>query len=79
MARESRGARHAAWVALVDGNERLGWLATATFLEVNGTPVIHLSNDDVHALVMDVAANHHDVPYVAAALEALAAGNVEGV
>ena len=41
--------------ALVDGNKRLGWLATAVFLELNGTPVTAVSNDDVYELVMEVA------------------------
>jgi death on curing protein len=41
--------------ALVDGNKRLGWLATATFLELNGAVVTGASNDDVYDLVMSVA------------------------
>jgi len=42
--------------AIVDGNKRLGWVATAVFLEINGRSVAHVSNDDVFALVMHVAA-----------------------
>ena len=42
--------------ALVDGNKRLGWLATAVFLEINGVAVIHASNDAVHDLVLGVEA-----------------------
>ena len=38
--------------ALVDGNKRLGWLATAVFLEINGVSVTQASNDDVVDLVM---------------------------
>jgi len=41
--------------ALVDGNERLGWLATAVFLELNGFSVSRVSNDDVYDLVIWVA------------------------
>jgi len=42
--------------ALVDGNKRLGWVATAVFLEINGRSVAHVSNDEVFALVLHVAA-----------------------
>jgi death-on-curing protein len=51
--------------ALVDGNKRLGWLATAAFLRLNGVVVANASNDAVFALVMDVAAGHHDVEKLA--------------
>ena len=40
--------------ALVDGNKRLGWLATTVFLDVNGEPV-DLRDDDAFQLVLDVA------------------------
>lgn len=40
--------------ALVDGNKRLGWLATTVFLDVNGEPV-DLEDDDAFQLVLDVA------------------------
>ena len=52
---------------LVDGNERLGWLATAVFLELNGSGVSEASNDDVYELVMAVAAD--DLPLAAIARE----------
>lgn len=42
--------------ALVDGNKRLGWLATAVFLEINDASVAAASNDDVYDLVMAIAA-----------------------
>jgi len=32
---------------LVDGNKRLGWLATAVFLELNGVKATRAANDDV--------------------------------
>lgn len=47
--------------ALVDGNERLGWLATAVFLELNGIKASRASNDDVYELVMWIAASNPDL------------------
>lgn len=41
--------------ALVDGNKRLGWLATAVFLELNGFNASTISNDDVYDLVIWIA------------------------
>lgn len=46
---------------LVDGNKRLGWMACAVFLDINGTDPTTASNDDVYDLVMDVAARPIDV------------------
>lgn len=43
--------------ALVDGNKRLGWLATAVFLELNGIEASAISNADVYALVIRIASN----------------------
>ncbi len=59
--------------ALVDGNKRLGWLATGTFLELNDVRVTDISNDEVYEFVMAVAAGRYDVDEIAAALRALAA------
>lgn len=53
--------------ALVDGNKRLGWLATAVFLDLNGHPVSAV-DDDVFDLVMRVAGGTTDVEEIAAAL-----------
>jgi death-on-curing protein len=47
--------------ALLDGNKRLGWLATAVFLEINGIEVMQVSNDDVFELVMDVASQDRSI------------------
>lgn len=58
---------------LVDGNKRLGWLATATFLELNGISVTDVSNDDVHDFVVHVAAGRDDVDQIAAMLASLVA------
>jgi death on curing protein len=56
---------------LVDGNKRLGWLATATFLELNGIPASAASNDDVYELVMDCAAGDLDIDQIATRLQGL--------
>ena len=53
---------------LVDGNKRLGWLATAVFLQLNGVEAIQASNDDVYDFVMDVAAGQHSVAEIAEGL-----------
>ena len=47
--------------ALVDGNKRLGWLATAVFLELNGLKASRASNDDVYELVVWIAASNPDL------------------
>jgi len=57
--------------ALIDGNKRLGWLATAVFLELNGLSVAAASNDAVYELVVNVAANQPDIDAIARALEGL--------
>jgi death on curing protein len=53
---------------LVDGNKRLGWLATAVFLQLNGVDSTRASNDDVHDFVIDVAGGHQSVPEIAESL-----------
>jgi death on curing protein len=57
--------------ALVDGNKRLGWLATAVFLELNDVSVAGASNNAVYRLVMQVAGPHLDLGDLAGRLEAL--------
>ncbi len=47
--------------ALVDGNKRLGWLATAVFLELNGIKASRAANDDVYELVVWIAASNPDL------------------
>ena len=47
--------------ALVDGNRRLGWLATAVFLELNGTKASRLANDEVYELVIWIASSNPDL------------------
>ncbi len=58
--------------ALVDGNKRLGWLATAVFLDINGVNVAQAPNDDVYDLVIEVAATDIDVQVIAERLRDLA-------
>jgi death-on-curing protein len=50
--------------ALVDGNKRLGWLATAVFLELNGIKASRASNDDVYEFVVWVAATNPDLDHI---------------
>ena len=57
--------------ALVDGNKRLGWLATAVFLHLNGIDVSIAHNDDVYDLVMYVASGNHSATEVAEKLAKL--------
>ena len=60
---------------LVDGNERLGWLACAVFLDINGTDPTAASNDDVYELVMHVAAHPFDIDELAQRLRVLLDAN----
>lgn len=57
--------------ALVDGNKRLGWLATAVFLELNDASVAAASNDDVYELVMAIAAEASTIEGIAEQLQQL--------
>lgn len=57
--------------ALIDGNKRLGWLASAVFLEINDASVARAHNDDVYDLVLDIAANNPAFEHIANALEQL--------
>ncbi len=54
--------------ALVDGNKRLGWLATVTFLGINGFDV-DLSDDAAYDLVWDVAAGSVDLEVISRRLQ----------
>jgi len=57
--------------ALIDGNKRLGWMATAVFLELNGVKATRIANDDVFELVMRVAADDPSLEDIAADLRRL--------
>lgn len=57
--------------ALVDGNKRLGWLATAVFLEINGIEASRLSNKVVYDFVMWVASTNPELDQIVARLRKL--------
>jgi death-on-curing protein len=61
--------------ALIDGNKRLGWLATAVFLEINDFSVAHAPNDDVYELVMHVASNNPPLSDIVQRLRAMTGEN----
>lgn len=50
--------------ALADGNKRLGLLATAVFLDINGE-TLELTDEDAFELVVTVAAGRIDVEEIA--------------
>jgi len=54
--------------ALVDGNKRLGWLATVVLLDLNGRSVT-IDDEAAFRLVMDVAEGRLDVDGIAGILE----------
>lgn len=57
--------------ALVDGNKRLGWLATGVFLELNGVETTSIPNHEVFDLVVIVAASDLSVEDLAARLQSI--------
>ena len=59
---------------LVDGNKRLGWLATAVFLQLNGVEMTRVDNDKVFEFVMAVTVGADDVEQIASLLRHLAKG-----
>jgi len=59
---------------LVDGNKRLGWLATAVFLELNDKTVVQATNDDVYSFVVAVAAGKDTIEVVAKRLRSVVHG-----
>lgn len=59
--------------ALVDGNKRLGWLATAVFLELNGVTITTATNDAVYQLVITVATENPSVEQIGDRLRGIVA------
>jgi death on curing protein len=53
--------------ALVDGNKRLAWLATAVFLDINGSAPV-LEDDEAFDLVWEIAGTSIDVEGIARSL-----------
>lgn len=60
---------------LVDGNKRLGWLACAVFLDLNGIDPTSASNDAIYDLVIRVASEPIDIADLALSLAALPTEN----
>lgn len=56
--------------ALVDGNKRLGWLATVVFLDLNGL-YPDLSDTDAFELVWEIASTSLDVHAIAVRLQTM--------
>lgn len=52
---------------LVDGNKRLGWLATVVFLDINGC-WMEAPDDDAYELVIGVASGKLQLHQIATAL-----------
>ncbi len=59
--------------ALIDGNKRLGWLATAVFLELNGFNASKISNDDVYDFVIWIASTNPPLEDITTRLSGLLA------
>ena len=59
--------------ALVDGNKRLGWLAAAVFLELNGVKASSAATNDVYDLVIWVASYNPDLDEIVARLARIVA------
>ncbi len=57
--------------ALVDRNERLGWLATAVFLELNGIKASKISDEQVYELVVWAASSSASLDDITTRLAAL--------
>lgn len=62
---------------LVDGNKRLGWLATYVFYGLNGYDLV-APDDDAYELIIALAAGRTDHRKAAAALEGWSVGRREG-
>lgn len=52
---------------LVDGNNRLGWLAAVVFYGLNGVD-LNAPDDPAYDLVIEIASGHLDVAEIAASL-----------
>jgi death-on-curing protein len=55
--------------ALIDGNKRIGWLATVVFLDLNGL-VLDAPDDEAYDLVIAISTGILDYSVVAQRLEA---------
>ncbi|GAA3364219.1 type II toxin-antitoxin system death-on-curing family toxin [Streptomyces antimycoticus] len=60
---------------LVDGNKRMAWMCTVVFLDLNGTEMLDVDQDEAYKLVVGVAAGVlEDVGDIAARLRRLHEG-----
>ncbi|GAA2342347.1 type II toxin-antitoxin system death-on-curing family toxin [Streptomyces violaceusniger] len=60
---------------LVDGNKRMAWMCTVVFLDLNGTEMLDVDQDEAYKLVVGVAAGaNEDVGDIAARLRRLHEG-----
>jgi death-on-curing protein len=57
--------------ALIDGNKRLGWLATATFVAINGVAIERATNQQVYELVIKVASSNVALEEIGAELRSM--------
>ncbi|WNE96878.1 type II toxin-antitoxin system death-on-curing family toxin [Streptomyces luomodiensis] len=57
---------------LVDGNKRMAWMCTVVFLDLNGTEMLDVDQDEAYKLVVGVASGAiEDVGEIAAGLRRL--------
>ncbi|MQS37897.1 type II toxin-antitoxin system death-on-curing family toxin [Streptomyces katsurahamanus] len=57
---------------LVDGNKRMAWICTVVFLDINGTDMVGVEQDEAYKLVIEVASGSlDDVMLIAHRLRAL--------
>ena len=56
---------------MIDGDKRLGWLATAVFLEINNLSVANVANDAVYELVMHIASTNPPLSVIEERLRAM--------
>ncbi|MCX4601495.1 type II toxin-antitoxin system death-on-curing family toxin [Streptomyces anulatus] len=57
---------------LVDGNKRMAWMSTVVFLDINGTDMVEVDQDEAYKLVIEVAMGSlEDVDRIAGRLRAL--------
>ncbi|MFG3406074.1 type II toxin-antitoxin system death-on-curing family toxin [Streptomyces sp. NPDC048142] len=57
---------------LVDGNKRMAWMSTVVFLDINGTEMVEVDQDEAYKLVIEVAMGSlEDVDRIAERLRAL--------
>ncbi|MEU6882652.1 type II toxin-antitoxin system death-on-curing family toxin [Streptomyces sp. NPDC046712] len=57
---------------LVDGNKRMAWMCTVVFLDLNGSEMVDVDQDEAYKLVIEVASGElEDVTLIARRLRGL--------